>query len=243
MPRRCTRRLAALYTVVADLLSGNLRKSGMQVEVYSDALQLLQRLLLLQQKSGQTLPLPRWPAVWEGVLAAANFIATDEMFGVPGVPELGLRLLQVVNQLVALGDTVFPNAATFEGFAYELVRSHRTFERLYKLGRKQAPQLVGALKLTRSLIVQALEQLPQQGDAPSKMSASEAMAAVRKLQLDVGAEAKAAVTKPPPARSQHEQGVFRQQLLRLLLAHARSDGSAVPLAFEELSKGALLGAP
>ena len=97
--------------------------------------------------------------------------------------------------------------------------------------------------MTRSLIVQALEQLPQQGDAPSKMSASEAMAAVRKLQLDVGAEAKAAVTKPPPARSQHEQGVFRQQLLRLLLAHARSDGSAVPLAFEELSKGALLGAP
>lgn len=119
------------------------------------------------------------------------------------------------------------------------VRSHRTFERLYKLGRKQAPQLVSALKLTRSLIVQALDALPQVEGAAGKMSASEAMAAVRKLQLEVPAEAKQAVARPPPPHSPQEQAIFRQQLLRILLAKARTDGSAAPLPFEDLSKGVL----
>ena len=58
-----------------------------------------------------------------------------------------------LHQLVALGDQIFPSAAVFESFAYELVRNHRVFERLYKLGRKQTPEVVGALKLTRVLRV------------------------------------------------------------------------------------------
>ena len=231
--------VAALLQILGDFLSGNLRKSGMQVACYADACLLLQRLLLLLHKSGQTLPLLRWPCVWEGVLNAANFISTDEMFTVGGVPELGLRLLQVLNQLVTLGDGLFPSAQVFESFAYEVVRNHRTFERLFKLGRRQAPQLVGALKLTRSLIVQALEKLPHEGEALAKISAAEAMAVVRRLQLDVPDVAKAEVSRPLPPRPPHERNVYRTQLLRQLLAQMRTDGSTAPLSFEELTKGAL----
>ena len=43
------------------------------------------------------------------------------MGGVAGVPELGLEMLQLINALAALGPDAFPNTATFESFAYELV--------------------------------------------------------------------------------------------------------------------------
>ena len=131
--------LAALYALVTDFLCTNLRRAGLQVELYREAVLLLRRLLHLQKRSGQTLPLMRWPALWEAIFATGTFIATDEMIRLAGVAELGLELLQLVNTLAALGGEAFPDAATFESFSYELVRGHRTLELLYTLGRKQAP--------------------------------------------------------------------------------------------------------
>ena len=90
--------------------------------MYTEAVLLLRRLLLLQKRSGQTLPLLRWPMLWEAIFATGDFISADEMCGVAGVADLGLEILQLINTLAAIGPEVFPNAATFDSFAYELVR-------------------------------------------------------------------------------------------------------------------------
>jgi len=231
--------LSALYTILADFLSGNLRKQGLQVELYTEAIVLMRRLLHLQRRSGQTLPLMRWPMLWEALFSTAAFVSTDEMSAVAGVAELGLEMLQLINTLAVLGPDAFPNAATFESFSYELVRGHRVTEQLYATGRKQAAQRVADLKLSRSLVALAVDALPQVEGAAGKMSAPEAATAVHKLQLQVAADSLALVSRPPPPHSPHEQALFRQQCLRAMLARARTDGSAAPLTFEDLCKGTL----
>ena len=55
----------------------------------------------------------------------------------------------------------------------------------------------------------------------------------------MAAESLAIVARPPPPHSPHEQALFKQQCLRAMLARARMDGSAAPLAFEDLCKGSL----
>ena len=37
------------------------------MELYTEAIVLLRRLLHLQKRSGQTLPLLRWPMLWEAL--------------------------------------------------------------------------------------------------------------------------------------------------------------------------------
>ena len=122
----------------------------------------------------------------------------DEMSGVAGVAELGLEMLQLINTLAALGPDAFPNAATFESFAYELVRGHRVLEQLHAMGRKQAAQRVADLKLSRSLVAHAIDALPQVEGAAGKMSAPEAAAAVHKLQLQVTSDPSPPPPPPPP---------------------------------------------
>jgi hypothetical protein len=155
------------------------------VELYTEAIVLMRRLLHLQRRSGQTLPLMRWPMLWEALFSTAAFVSTDEMSAVAGVAELGLEMLQLINTLAVLGPDAFPNAATFESFSYELVRGHRVTEQLYATGRKQAAQRVADLKLSRSLVALAVDALPQVEGAAGKMSAPEAATAVHKLQLQV----------------------------------------------------------
>jgi len=149
-----------------------------------------------------------------------------------------MRLLQIINLLIATGERLFPSASVFESFAYELVRQHRTFETLYRLGRKHAPQLTGALSLTRSMIVAALEHLGQLGDAAAEVTSAEALKTIQQLQLQVGADAKAALLRSPPQLAQHQQAAQVQAVMRLLLVGARADGSFAPLQFEDS-----LGAP
>ena len=155
------------------------------MELYTEAIVLMRRLLHLQRRSGQTLPLMRWPMLWEALFSTAAFVSTDEMSAVAGVAELGLEMLQLINTLAVLGPDAFPNAATFESFSYELVRGHRVTEQLYATGRKQAAQRVADLKLSRSLVALAVDALPQVEGAAGKMSAPEAATAVHKLQLQV----------------------------------------------------------
>jgi len=66
-----------------------------------------------------------------------------------------------------------------------VVRGHRTLERLYAIGRKQAAQRVLDLKLARSFVAHAVDALPQVEGAAGKMSPPETAAAVHKLQLQV----------------------------------------------------------
>ena len=153
------------------------------MELYAEAIALLRRLLHVQRRAGETLPLLRWPALWEALFATGGFLATEEVSAVPGVPELGLELLQLINTLAALGPEVFPDAATFESFAYDVVRGHKTLQRLYAIGRQQAAQRVLELKLARSFVAHAVDALPQVEGAAGKMSPPETAAAVRKLQL------------------------------------------------------------
>ena len=49
------------------------------------------------------------------------------------IGQVGLRVLEVINLLICLGDSLLPNPATFESFAYEIVRRHASFEKLYKV--------------------------------------------------------------------------------------------------------------
>ena len=81
---------------------------------------MLQRLLLLQHRAQQTLPLMRWPQVWETLNTVAAFIGQDEILLLPSAADAAMRLLQIINLLIATGDTLFPSASVFESFAYEL---------------------------------------------------------------------------------------------------------------------------
>ena len=155
------------------------------MELYTEAIVLLRRLVHMQHRSGQTLPLLRWPALWEALFATGGFLAAEEMSAVAGVAELGLQILQLINTLAALGPDAFPDTATFESFAYDVVRGHRTLQRLYAIGRKQAAQRVLDLKLARSFVAHAVDALPQVEGAAGKMSPPETATAVHKLQLQV----------------------------------------------------------
>ncbi len=228
--------LAAAHTLIAGLLVQNLRRAAFHPELYLQALTLLQRLLLLQQRSSQKLPLLKWAAVWGALFDTAAFIGVEKTFAQRGVAEVGLKLLQLINLFIALGDELFPTAATFESFAYELVRRHRTFEALYKVARRHAPRMVDSLSLARSLIVGALDTLSKmEPAAAANMSAADAIEIVRTLRLSVpSSQAMTALTKPPPHASPHDQLALTQSLLRVLLAHCRAEGLLLPLHFEEL---------
>ena len=228
--------LGAALEIVTDVISQNLRRGGFPaaVPLYAHALHLLHRLLLLVVSEQIPLPLLPWSALYGALFSAAAFVSEDDLFALAGVPPLGLQLLSLINTCIALGDRIFPSAAIYEAFAYELVRRHRTFEKLYKLGKRQAAEVVGALALARSVIVQALEALDGLGaDAAAAMTAPQALAIVRKLQVNVPAKALGALQRAPPPPSPHEQASFRQLLLRHLLARSRVDGSLAPVAFEE----------
>ena len=139
-------------------------------------------------------------------------------------------------------------------FAHELVRHHRTFERIYRLARRAASALVASLTPPRSLVVtvrhppphthtatwldshappQTIEHVGSLSDA-ANLSADEALAIVRKMQGAVDASAKASLLRPPPPTTPHEQSAFSQGLLRVLLSTCRTDGSFAPHPFEAL---------
>lgn len=117
-------------------------------------LTVMHRLLLLQLRASQKLPLMRWPLLYETLIAVASFLGREEILVLPCAGEAAIRLLQVINLLIATGDSLFPSGALFESFAYEIVRQHRIFETLYRLGKKHTKQLTGALSFARSMIVQ-----------------------------------------------------------------------------------------
>ena len=159
-----------------------------------------------------------------------------DVFPKRGVAEVGLRVLELINLLIALGDSLLPNASVFEGFAYELVRRHRTFEKLYRVAKKAAPFLVEAMSLTRSMIVQSLEAMKRMDDEKAQnLSAYEALNIIRGLNPQIKPEAIATLLKPKTHLAPHEQRALAQSLLRVLLTHCRRDGSLAPLRYEELA--------
>jgi len=227
--------LAGGYTLIAALLVQNLRRATFHPPLYLHALALLHKLLVAQHRASQTLPLLKWSSVWDALFTTADFISHDDVFAMRGVAEVGLRLLELINLLITLGDTLL-SAAVFESFAYELVRRHRTFEKLYRVARKVAPRLVEAMALARSMIVAALEAMGRMDPtAASNLSSAEALDIVRGLNPDVKPEARAALLKPPSHLSPHDQLALSQSLLRVLLTHCRRDGSLAPLHYEDLT--------
>ena len=56
------------------------------------------------------------------------------------------------------------------------------------------------------------------------MTSAEAMGVIRKLQLEITPDARAAVLRPPPQTPPHEQATLTQAATRLLLTRARADG-------------------
>ena len=151
------------------------------MELYAEAIALLRRLLHVQRRAGETLPLLRWPALWEALFATGGFLATEEVSALPGVPELGLELLQLINTLAALGPEVLPDAAAFESFAFDVVRGHNTLQGCTPSGASRRRSACSS-SLARSFVAHAVDALPQEG-AAGKMSPPETAAAVRKLQL------------------------------------------------------------
>jgi len=228
--------LAGAYVLLANLLTQNLRRASFHPPLYLQALTLLQRLFIAQQRANQKLPLLKWDDVWAALFTTADFISHDDVFSQRGVPEVGLRVLELINVLVTLGDTILPTATHFESFAYELVRRHRTFEKVYRVAKRQAPRLVEALSLARSLIVGALESLAQMDEtARATLTSAQALDIIRSLNPQVRPEQTAALLKPPTQLAPHEQLALAQSLLRVLLAHCRRDGSLAPLHFEDLA--------
>ena len=228
--------LAGGYTLIAALLVQNLRRATFHPPLYLQALTLLHKLLVAQHRASQSLPLLKWSAVWEALFTTADFIAQDDVFPKRGVAEVGLRVLELINLLIALGDSLLPNASVFEGFAYELVRRHRTFEKLYRVAKKAAPFLVEAMSLTRSMIVQSLEAMKRMDDEKAQnLSAYEALNIIRGLNPQIKPEAIATLLKPKTHLAPHEQRALAQSLLRVLLTHCRRDGSLAPLRYEELA--------
>ena len=148
--------------------------------------------------------------------------------------QVGLRVLELINVFVTLGDVLLPTSGHFESFAYELVRRHRTFEKVYRVARRQAPRLVEALSLARSLIVGALEAIGQMDAATaSNLTAAQALDVIRSLNPQVKPEQTAALLKPPTHLAPHEQLALAHSLLRVLLTHCRRDGSLAPLHYED----------
>ncbi|KAL3910337.1 MAG: hypothetical protein SGPRY_009095 [Prymnesium sp.] len=148
-------------------------------------LTVMHRLLLLQLRASQKLPLMRWPLLYETLIAVASFLGREEILVLPCAGEAAIRLLQVINLLIATGDSLFPSGALFESFAYEIVRQHRIFETLYRLGKKHTKQLTGALSFARSMIVQALQHLGQLDENANEVTSSEALKTIQKIQLQV----------------------------------------------------------
>lgn len=228
--------LAGGYTLISSLLVQNLRRATFHPPLYMQALTLLHKLLVAQHRASQTLPLFKWSAVWEALFTTADFIAQDDVFAARGVAEVGLGVLELINLLISLGDSLLPSSAVFEAFAYELVRRHRTFEKLYRVSRKAAPRLVEAMSLARSMIVGALEAMGGMEPArASNLTSAEALDVVRGLNPRVKPEATAMLLKPKSCMSPHDQLALSQSLLRVLLTHCRRDGSLAPLHFEDLA--------
>lgn len=131
--------------------------------------------------------------------------------------------MSVVNLVLIHGSSILPQAALQQQFAYEIVRQHREFERLFKEGKRrdESGRLVAALALVRRIIVMTLNKL----DAPSGPSHSQAdvMGALRELQLEVDPQMAAALQKwqLPPENPTHVP--FFQTVSRQLIASYRSD--------------------
>ena len=226
--------LGGAYTLLAMLLTQNLRRASFHPPLYVQALTLLQRLMIAQHRAQTTLPLLKWEELWAALFTVADFISNDDVFTQRGAPEVGLRVLEVINVLVTLGDAILPSASHFESFAYELVRRHRTFEKLYRIARQQAPHLVKALSLARSLIVGALEAIGKMDlNAAANLTSSQALDIIRALQPSVKPEDRASLLRPPTQMAPHEQLALSQSLLRVLLAHCRRDGSLAPIHHED----------
>ena len=229
--------LAGGYTLLSSLLTQNLRRATFHPPLYLQALALLHRLLVAQHRANQTLPLLKWPALWEALFTLADFLAQEAVFfSARSVPDVATRVLELINLLVALGDSLLPNASSFEAFAYELVRRHATFEKLYRVAKRGgAATTTSAMALARSMIVTALESIGRMDkDALGRLSAAQALDVIRGLNPTIKPEAKAQLLKPPSLMSPHEQLALSHSLLRVLLAHCRQDGSISPLHFEDL---------
>lgn len=226
--------LAGGYTLLADLLTQNLRKATFDTALYLQALALLHRLLVAQHRSSQSLPLFEWPALWSALFTTADFISSDTVFkSHRNVAEVGLRLLELMNLLIALGDKLFPSTPVFESFAYEIVRRHATFEKLYRVSKEAAPRVVSAMALARSMIVAALDALRQmKPEATGSLTAAQALGVVRGLEPNVTPEALAALLRPPSLLSAHDQNTLSHSMLRVLLEHCRRDGWLAPIPFE-----------
>jgi hypothetical protein len=228
--------LAAPITLLGDAIQQNLRRGRFPAELYMEALTQLHRLLLFVPLTQRGLPHVSWPLLWGALFSLGTFVAqSDEFFAQPRVPHVAAKLLQLLNLLLVLGEQIFPSEAVFEAFAYELVRVHESFDRLLVVCKRVAPDLMGASSMTRSLVVQALQRLASMKDGEAgQLTSSGALSMVRKLQGQVSAPQKAALSRPPPPMTPHGRSSFAQSLLRVLLATARADGSVAPLHFEDL---------
>ena len=229
--------LAGGYTLLANLLTQNLRRATFHSPLYLQALSVLHKLFVAQHRAGQTLPLLRWSMVWEALLTLSEFItgSGDEFFSGPSVAEVGLRVLELINLLIALGDTLLPSAAVFESFAYELVRRHATIDKLYRMTKRAAPRAVDAMARARSMIAAALDSMSRMDSTAARnLTAAQAIDVIRGLPV-TKPDVNLASLRSPSLMSPHEQLALSHSLLRVLLAHCRQGGSLRPLHYEDLA--------
>ena len=199
--------LAGAHALLGHLLQQNLRRASFHPPLYLQALTLLQRLLVAQQRAGQTLPLLKWEGVWDALFVTADFLAQPDVLAIKGAPEVGLRVLELINVFLTLGDGLLPSHQHLESFAYELIRRRLTFERLYRVAKKVAPRLVDAMALARSLIIGALDAIASmEPSAAASLTAAQALDIVRRLNpTPLKPEAAAALLRPPTQLTPHEQ--------------------------------------
>mmetsp|Transcript_25216 Transcript_25216/g.68300 ORF Transcript_25216/g.68300 Transcript_25216/m.68300 type:complete len:711 (-) Transcript_25216:237-2369(-) len=218
----------ALLEVLTHMLSQNLRRSQPS-EAFSTGLLIAQRIMLWENHAGARLADAPWRLFWQALLQSLLHLSSCDHIpdgdGPGSWTGLCLQHLVVINLVLIHGASFLPQAALQQQFAYEIVRLHRDFEKLFKLGKHRDPsgQLVDALALVRRIIVMTLDKL----DAPSGPSHSQVrvMTALRELQLEVEPHLASSLQKwqLPPENPSHV--AFFQAVTRALVTGFRADST------------------
>ncbi|KAJ1636904.1 hypothetical protein T492DRAFT_957007 [Pavlovales sp. CCMP2436] len=229
--RRTTRHAtlaSALVEMVTLTLSQNLRRV-VPADAFHSALLLAHRLMLWQRAAEVKLADANWRPLWLAVVGSLLHCATNS--DIPDGDSPGgwlgvcLQHMSVVNMVLVHGASFLPEAALQQQFAYEIVRRHREFERLFKEGKRRdrSGRLVAALALVRRIIVLTLDKL----EAPSGPSHSQAdvMGALRELQLEVQPQMAASLHRWQLPPENPTNVPFFQSVSRLLISGFRADST------------------
>lgn len=160
------------------------------------------------------------------MLTRASLVPAPTVARFRRAPAAAAQHLVVVNLIVIHGGSILPQPALQQQFAYELVRQHGSFERLFKEAKRrdESGKLVAALALIRRIIVLTFEKLPP-APADGEHSQGEMMDALRTLQLEIDPQMAAAVQRWQLPAENPTHVSFFQSVSRQLITAYRADST------------------